>query len=135
MSAVNGLDNMIANPGSHFQSGVVLLSGLPTNLFNEEVPTLILRTQQETLGAQAQETMQVQPNLGLYSIVLESELLEPNLQEEKKREPTESKTSGDESNTDQLLNSVNIPSEQNMISGRPVTHIEIIRQKPSVVKV
>jgi hypothetical protein len=110
---------MTANPGSLVQSGVVLLAGLRTNFINKEVPAFVLRTEQE-LSAQMQENIQVQPDLGLCSVVLGSELLEPNLQEENKREP-----SGDESNADQLLTSV---------SARPVTHIEIIRQKPSALK-
>jgi hypothetical protein len=124
---------MTANPGPLVQSGVVLLAGLPTNLINKEVPTLVLRTKQE-LSAQVQENIQVQPDLGLYSVVLGSELLESNLQEENKREPSQSNKPGDERNADQLLTSVDIASEQNMIGARPVTHIEIIRQKPSALK-
>ena len=119
VAATEVLDSMIAK--SRVESGVVLLTGSPTDIFNKEVPTLILKTPQDTLGTQAQH-VQLQPNLDFYSVVLESELLGPTLQVEKKSEPSESNTS-----------SILLP-EQNISSVRPVTHIEIIRQKPNAAK-
>ena len=119
VAATEALDSMIAK--SRVESGVVLLTGSPTNIFNKEVPTLILKTPQDTLGTQAQH-VQLQPNLDFYSVVLESELLGPTLQVEKKSEHSESNTSS------------TLLSEQNVSSVRPVTHIEIIRQKPNAAK-
>jgi hypothetical protein len=110
---------MTANP--RVESGVVLLTGSPTNIFNKDVPTLVLRTPQETLGTQAQH-VQLQPNLDFCSIVLGSELLGQTVQEEKQSEPSESNKSGD------------MLSAQNTSNASPVTHIEIIRQKPNAVK-
>lgn len=118
MAATEVLDSMIAK--SRVESGVVLLTGSSTNIFNKEVPTLMLRTPQETLGTQAH--VQLQPSLDFYSVVLGSELLGPTLQAEKKSEPSDSNES------------VDMLSEQNTSSARPVTHIEIIRQKPNAVK-
>jgi hypothetical protein len=132
VTAVKGLDNMSANRGSIVQSGVFLLAGIPTNFINKEVPAFVLKPEHE-LRAQVQEDIHIQPNFGLYS-VLGSELLERSLRDENKRESSQSNKPSDESNADQLLTSVNIASEKNMISARPVTHIEIIRQKPSALK-
>jgi hypothetical protein len=124
---------MTANPVSHIQPGVVLLTDFTTNVINREVSTLVLSTPQE-LSAQAQKSAQVEPNIGLYSVVLGSELLEANLQEEAKSESSQNNKLGDKGKVDQLLTSIDIASEQNMTSAKPVTHIEIIRQKPSALK-
>jgi len=130
------------NPGAHFQPGVILLTGISTDFFNKEIPTLILRTPQETLSvpgliSQAQQHIEVQPKLGLYSVVLGSEkydFLGPTVLEDKKTESRETNRPGDEQKSDRVLTAVNTPSEQNTGNARPVTHIEIIRQKPSAVK-
>jgi hypothetical protein len=140
MAAVKGLNNMTANPGCHIQSAV-LLTCLPTNFDNKELPPLILRSPQEILGTpsltQAEQHIQVQPNLGLYSVVLGSEKYElfgPSRQESKKTELGDSNKCGDEQKADRVLTTVNMLSKQTG-STRPVTHIEIIRQKPNSVKV
>ena len=105
-AATEVLDSMIAK--SRVEWGV-LLTGLPTNIFNKEVPVWILKTPQDTLDTQAQH-VQLQPNVDFYSVVLESDLLGPTLQMEKKSECSESSTSG------------TLLSKQNMSSVRPVTH-------------
>jgi hypothetical protein len=80
-----------------------------------------LKTSQDTFGTQAQH-VQLQPNLDFCLVILESELLGPTVQVEKKSEPVESNMSG------------TLLPEQNTNSFRPVTPIEIIRQKPNAAK-
>jgi hypothetical protein len=140
MAAVKGLNSMTANAGSHVQSAI-MLTCLPTDVFDKELPTLILKSPQETLGVstlkQAEQHIQVQPNLGMYSIVHGSEkyeLLGSFLQEKQKTELLDS-NKYDEEKADYVLTTVNKPCKQKTSSARPVTHIEIIRQKPNTVKV
>ena len=52
MTATEVVDSIIAK--SRVESGVFLLTGSRTNIFNKEIPTLILKTRQDTLGTQAQ---------------------------------------------------------------------------------
>jgi len=52
VTATEVLDSMIAK--YHVGLGVVLLTGSQTNIFNKEIPTLILKTRQDMLGTQAQ---------------------------------------------------------------------------------
>jgi hypothetical protein len=136
MISAEGLNNITANPGPPVQSAV-LLTSLTTNFFNKELPTLILKTPQETLGTHSlTPAEQVQPSLGLYSIVHGSEkyeLLGPSSQERKKTELKDNNFC-DEQKADYVLTSVNMPCKQKTTSVKPVTHIEIIRQKPNTLK-
>ncbi|XP_069700026.1 zinc finger protein 26-like [Periplaneta americana] len=108
--------NIATNVNSPHQPGVVLLTSLPTEYVNKEMSTLILSASasQNTLGLTnvQQQQIQLQQNLGLYSIVVGNEkyqLLGPNFQEETVE-----------------TNDINKSSDDRMGD----THIEIIREEP-----
>ena len=122
------------NLNSDIESEVFLLTGVNSNVSNGECTALYLRGQEDSLNMPVQTQLSYQPNL-LYSLVIGGENYQL-LDIEENRSPGISASNCDsvEWEPSKINNRLN-DQKQSQCETRPVTHIEIIRQKPNKSKV